>query len=146
MHETTGGKYKKQPVSDVYVQGYIKTRINVNGKNVSIYNTHPYFDDEAIVKEQVKELAEIIKNDNTPYKIVVADFNTRTLDTYKSLTDIGFKFAFDINDPNNNMQDGTRTIDNILFSSNIELITAYKALTPDSVTDHDLACAELKLL
>jgi hypothetical protein len=40
----------------------------------------------------------------------------------------------------------TRTIDNVLFSSNIELISSYKVPTPDYVTDHDLVCAELKLL
>jgi hypothetical protein len=144
MYGTTGGVYNEKP--DTYDQAYIKTTIKINNKDVSIYNTHFHYMDGDPVKNQMLELATIIKSDSTPYKIVVADFNTRTLGTFKPLTDIGFKLAFDINDPNNNMQDGKTTIDNVLFSSNIELITSYKVPTPDYVTDHDLACAELKLL
>ncbi len=153
MYNTTGDRYVTKPGLDqcnpdqnIYMQGYVKTTIRINNKDVSFYNTHFYYCDEEVVKKQILELAEIIKKDNTPYKIVVADFNHRRSDYYNPFTNIGFKLAFDINDPKNNMQDGSKTLDNILFSNNMQLIDAYKVHTPDSVTDHDLACAELKLL
>jgi endonuclease/exonuclease/phosphatase family metal-dependent hydrolase len=153
MYNTTGGKYvtkpgldKCNPVENIYRQGYIKTTIRINNKDVSFYNTHFYYCEETVVKNQILELIDIIKKDNTPYKIVVGDFNHRRSDYYDLFTNIGLKLAFDIYDPNNNMQDGTRTVDNILYSSNIQLIDAYKVHTPDYATDHDLACAELKLL
>ncbi len=132
--------------NDYSKQGYIKTRININGKNVSVYNTHFFAYKETIVTNQMKELVQIIKNDSTPYKLVVADFNSRSQSDYDLFAAIGLKPALDINNPNNNMQDGTKTLDNILFSSNIQLINSYKLHMPDYATDHDLACAELKLL
>lgn len=55
--------------------------------------------------------------------------------------------AFDFDNPEFNMSNGQGTIDNILYTSEtIQLREAYKSYAPDWIADHDLCCAEFKLL
>lgn len=138
MYNTTNVHYEKHNAPDgLDQQGYIKTTIKINGKDVSVYNTHLYYNSDTVVRNQMQELANAIKNDPTTYKIVVGDFNAYPNNgDYKALTNLGFTLSIPAS---------ANTIDNVLVSSNIEVLSYKIVSTPEEVTDHNLVYAELKL-
>lgn len=134
ISDVVHGKYVKQ---EGYEQrGYIKVSLLINGKKINVYNTHLTHNNMTLLRNEMKELANIIKLDSNPYKIIVGDFNTRTLSDYKPFTDIGYNLAYPLS---------TDTIDNILYPSNMRVIKTEKIISGD-LSDHDLIIGELEVL
>lgn len=58
-------------------RGWQRVRIQVNGKDVSVYNTHLTWEDQALRASQMRVLYNEIEADTSPYKIITGDFNAQ---------------------------------------------------------------------
>lgn len=58
-------------------RGWQRIRIQVNGKAVSIYNTHLTWEDQALRASQMRVLYNEMEADSSPYKIITGDFNAQ---------------------------------------------------------------------
>lgn len=134
----TGGNYDMSVDTTKEQRCYTKSDININGKTVRIYNTHLTHDNVELVKDEIKQLANIIQNDNTQYKIVSGDFNTFDLSAFKPLVDIGYTPCFDV----------SSNIDNVVIPYNIKMLKRQivEVGVGEFVSDHNLYFVELELI
>lgn len=116
-------------------RGYANSKFQVNGKTISVYNTHFYWNGESTVIQECKELAQAIGRDNTEYIIVMADFNTRTNSTLQPLWDLGFRRIYD----------NVQSLDNILIKENIECLNYEVVNVPNTIGDHKFIYGEMRL-
>lgn len=127
------------PVVENYEpRGWLAVSFNINGKIIKVYNTHFTHDSSTLLKDQAVKLAATISQDTTTdYKIITGDFNSRTLSEYQPLLDLGYQASFDI----------SKSIDNVLYPSNMRLITTETIDTiTDGLSDHNLIIAELEVI
>lgn len=129
------GTTSKKIYSGGYEQRiYQKTVVKINGKKVSIYNTHLSFNNESIRKKQFTEILKAMDADKNPYKILFGDFNAAysefaVMKGYKTINTSSQKYY----DPSGALikKNG---IDNILISDNISVAGSYMVKT--SLSDH----------
>lgn len=147
----------KEENPDIHIKGVI----NINGKKVSVYSIHFDAYNPGLMAYQLKKCADTVAKDPNKYKIVAGDFNcgwwynyvdkdgkdVPKYNAWQPLLDLGFEMAFSFDNPEHHMSNGQSTIDNILYTKDtIRLLDCYKACAPDWIADHDLCCAEFKLL
>lgn len=135
MSNTVNGKYSE--VANYENRGYMRTTVNINNNQVNIYNTHLTHDNMSMLRSEMSQLAQVIRNDSSKYKIICGDFNTYTESDYQPLTSLGFKFAIPLS---------TRTIDNVLVQDNVRLIQVNKIPVPENLSDHAMVVTEMELI
>ena len=140
-------------VNDDTNRSYVKATIQIDDKEIAIYNTHiVWLEDPKLYAEykeaQINELIAAVNNDPTPYKIITGDFNT---DQSKEELDqllLNFNGAngwnnvwFETGELDSSMKIGC--IDHIFTTTNIEF-TDINTLEGNP-SDHDILYANLKL-
>ena len=129
------GKTSKKISSGSYEQRiYQKAVVKINGKNVSVYNTHLSYNNSTIRKKQFQEILSVMDADKNPYKILCGDFNA-------SYSEFAVMKGYTVvNTSSTKYYDATGSvikkngIDNILVSSNISVAGSYMVKT--DLSDH----------
>lgn len=132
---------------------YVRATIEIDGKEVALYNTHIVWltdpEQYAEYKEaEINQLIEAVNNDPTPYKIITGDFNS---DQSKEELDqllLNFNGAngwnnvwFETGELDSSMAIGC--IDHIFTTTNIEFLNINTL--EGAPSDHDILYADLKL-
>lgn len=118
--------------------------INVNGKQIKIYNTHLSYEDADQRQKQWEFIQQTLSGEQMPY-ILMGDFNISSIDEFSILTGVtsvnNAATPYDTFVGGN--EGGIRTIDNIFVSDNLTLLTG--GLADTSVSDHRPLTAEIQL-
>ena len=115
-----------------------KAIIEVDGRLVSVYNTHLDFQYEVVKQRQLKKILKIIKKDKNPV-ILMGDFNLKTnkeifLDFIKELKSINIKHI-NIHEKTFKASKYHRAIDHIFVSNDFKVL--HKELITDiPISDH----------
>ncbi len=112
-----------------------KVEYVVNGKRISVYNTHFSYESADIRKKQFAEVLKIMNADKSEYKILTGDFNAEESEFYS------FKKSYRVVNTGatkfynySNKRIGMSQIDNIIVSKNITVLNA-RAI-PNEYSDH----------
>lgn len=131
-----------------YEEKYQVTAQYINGKEVSVYNTHiqQWLDDSStpILQAQAKQLSEAVLADPNPYKVICGDFNIDTHNNFGQyfplLQNAGYQRALTLDNPQGVLQ----TVENIFFSPNMSMVDV-SVFTDSTLSDHSGICVELQL-
>ena len=105
-----------------YDEGLLKTKYDINGKTLVIYNVHIYYISGSRQDAQWDEMLSIMNNDSTPYRIIGGDLNVN-LATYPKVQDFknaGYNVVNDgqyITYPSSNS-----AVDGFITTSNIDAL------------------------
>lgn len=130
----SGNTYKKIYSGGYEQRIYQKAVVKINGKKVSIYNTHLSFNNATIRKSQFTEILKVMDADKNPYKILFGDFNAgySEFDVMKGYKVINTSSQV-YYDPSG-AKINKNGIDNILVSDNISVAGSYMVNAP--LSDH----------
>lgn len=112
-----------------------KVEYEINGKRVSVYNTHFSYESATIRKKQFAEVLKVMDADTNEYKILTGDFNAQESEfssfkkNYRVINTSATKF-YDYSRKRISMSQ----IDNIVVSKNITVLNA-RAI-PTEYSDH----------
>jgi len=112
-----------------------RVEYEINGKRVSVYNTHFSYDSASLRKKQFSEVLKIMNADTNPYKILTGDFNAQESEfsvfskNYHVINTSATKFY-----NYSNKRIAMSQIDNIVVSKNITVLNA-RAI-PTEYSDH----------
>ena len=112
-----------------------KVEYMIDGKRVSVYNTHFSFESAALRKKQFSEVLSIMNADQNEYKILTGDFNAKESEfsgftrNYRVVNTSATRFY-----NYSNKAIGMSQIDNIIVSKNITVLNA-RAI-PTEYSDH----------
>lgn len=148
----TTGLYETQHGEN---RGWMKAYIPFHGKNICVVNTHLEVAYADTRYAQMQELFDMVQNEE--YLIAIGDFNHYSNDTssanwinmYKPLIDAGYHLANCKNDDDfnwtfantsvNNVLQAPNAPDNIITSSNIDIVTTHYDMTKyDYVTTQNI--------
>ena len=104
-----------------------KAVITVDGKKVSLYNTHFSYNSASIRKKQFAAVLKLMNADTNPYKILFGDFNAKASEFSQMK---GYTVVNTASTQYLNYSGGTinkNEIDNILVSSNITVLNSIMA-------------------
>ena len=121
-----------------------KTIININGVDISYYNTHLDYHYECAAKH-MDNLANIIKEDKNPI-IITADYNRVQIDNYeKYLKPLGFEIA--AHDTNYKGKGQNSYMDSVfvLSRNHIDIVSSKTVLAYKKYSDHNLVIATLDI-
>ncbi len=121
-----------------------KVVVNINGVNISIYNTHFSYQSKCH-NVHYEYTANVIKNDPNP-TIIMADFNTTPISYYnKYFKPIGFEIAAYDNNWHN--AGGTSYCDSVYVNSkgHIDIVKSESILAYGVVSDHNFVVATLNI-
>ena len=158
--EVTSGSYTK--VADEEGRAWMRMLVNIDGKEVAIYNTHLSVDDsQGAGAANMAELLEVLAAETCKYVLVTGDFNAtrEEMDPLKEdynlvngndglwySTFIGDKWSGGLGYVDGAPSaDVTSGIDNIVVSRNIEY-TNVRVVYNDGLSDHYMLYADFKLL
>lgn len=123
-------------------EGVIKSKYNILGFDVSVYNTHMSVDNSKTT-QQVNELLSMINADNTKYKIIIGDLNI-TYETQKDMLQPIINKGFtNVNTKYGTFVENDAIIDYILVTNNF-IVKDYGVIDPKESSDHKLLHATLK--
>ena len=111
-----------------------KATVTINGKTVSIYNTHLTYNSEAVRKQQFAKILSIMNKDQNEYKILTGDFNAG-FDEFSVFSDYTV-----VNNNETKYYDYSKNeidysaLDNIIVSKNIKVVNSRIIIT--SFSDH----------
>lgn len=118
--------------------------INVDGKQIKIYNTHLSFEDTDQRRQQWDFLNETLAGEQLPF-ILMGDFNVAGMEEFSYLTGVecvnsaSTHFETIVGDGD----DGFRCIDNIFISDGLTLLSG--KMVDTSASDHRPLVAEIQL-
>lgn len=115
-----------------------KVVIEVEGRQISVYNTHLDFQYEIVKKRQLKKILNIIKKDKNPV-ILMGDFNLKTnkkifLDFREKLKSINIKHV-NIHEKTFKASKYHRAIDHIFVSGEFKILKK-ELITDMPISDH----------
>ena len=120
-----------------------KVLINLNGVNISYYNTHFSYQDDC-PKVHMEKVIEIIKKDHNPI-IISGDFNKVSNEIYKNyLEPLGFIVA--ANDTKYHNKKGSNSYMDSIFilpNNHIEVVDSKTIATYRKYSDHNLVIATM---
>lgn len=120
-----------------------KVVVSVGKRKVSVYNTHFSWDSASLRAKQFAEVKKIMKHDSNKYKILFGDFNAKAAE----FSQLGSTFQI-VNTKDTYFYDydgstiGKNEIDNIIVSSNIQVLNA--RMINNEYSDHKAIFAYLK--
>jgi len=132
-------KFQDRETYSLYSGGYErrvlqKVIVNIDGKKVSIYNTHLTHNSAAVRARQFAQIVEIMDSDENKYKILTGDFNADISEfslfrDYTVVNTVETKYY----DYSKNIID-VNEIDNVVVTNNIDVINSRIVIT--KVSDH----------
>ena len=120
-----------------------RVEITVDGKRVSLYNTHLSFNSAALRKKQFAAVLRAMNADDNAYKILFGDFNAKASEfsQFKGYTVINTTDAKFFNYAGNPI--AKNEIDNIVVSENITVLNS--RMIENEYSDHKPLIAYLLL-
>ncbi len=111
-----------------------KVVVEINGKTISVYNTHLTYQSSAVRKKQFQQILQTMEQDKNAYKILLGDFNcaAEEFSVFKGYTVV--------NGPDTKYYDyngnliGKLDIDNIVVSKSITVLNS--RMIPTTYSDH----------
>ncbi|MBS5114971.1 MAG: hypothetical protein KHY88_04630 [Erysipelotrichaceae bacterium] len=146
--EKSGGTLYSETLEEKRV--WQRNVIQINNKNITIYNTHLTHENIDIRKIQMIELLNLLNNDSIEYKIITGDFN---IDQDKNEI---LMMTEDYNIVNGHSQKWFNTyllynekmknyaIDNIIYSKNIKMNDV--KVVDNELSDHALMYADFEII
>lgn len=103
----------------------VKAQITINGKKVSIYNTHFTYQSAAVRVKQFAQVLSVMNADTTKYKILTGDFNAVESEfaTYKKNYNVIINTSTKYYDYTGNTFDNFY-MDNIIVTKNIKVVNS----------------------
>ncbi|MCI8851088.1 MAG: family 20 glycosylhydrolase [Erysipelotrichaceae bacterium] len=131
-------------------RAYIKSEVTVDGKTVSVYNTHLTHESQEARAKQLLEVKSIMDSDSNDYKILFGDFNTDQshdeinpfLTDYNAANGKDGKWFDTYNGVDATMK--TNAIDNIITTRNIQVDNI--TMVETTLSDHNLFYLDATLL
>lgn len=131
-------------------RAYIKAEITVDGKTVSVYNTHLTYESQEARATQMQEIKSIMDADTNEYKILFGDFNTDQshdeinvfLSDYNIANGKDGKWFDTFNGVDATMK--TNAVDNIITTRNIQVDNI--TMIETTLSDHNLFYLDATLL
>ncbi len=111
-----------------------KAVMTIDGKTVSVYNTHFSYNSKAIRDKQFAEVVRIMNEDKNPYKILTGDFNAKFAEfsVFKGYTVVNTDDTKYYDYSKNEID--YSALDNIIVSKNIKVVNSRIVVNPFS--DH----------
>jgi uncharacterized protein YgiM (DUF1202 family)/endonuclease/exonuclease/phosphatase family metal-dependent hydrolase len=111
-----------------------KAEVVIDGKTVSIYNTHFSYNSESIRKRQFEQVLEIMDADPNKYKILTGDFNAGfdEFSVFRNYTVVNTEDTTYYDYAKNEID--YSALDNIIVSKNIQVVNSRIIIT--SFSDH----------
>ncbi len=121
----------------------LKTVVTVNGKKVSVYNTHFTYQTAEVRAKQFAEVLSIMKKDTNKYKMLFGDFNAKEdeFSVFSGYTVINTSDTNFVDYFGNSFRN--IVIDNIIVTRNIKVVNTRAIQT--SLSDHNPVFAYLVL-
>lgn len=118
------------------------TVITVDGRSVSLYNTHLSFESASLRSRQFAEILDALDSDPNPYRILFGDFNAAASEfaQLRGYTAVNTRDLIFYDDAGERI--GKNEIDNILVSPNITVLGA--RLIQNDCSDHRMLVAYLR--
>ena len=136
--------FSSQPAaSDNEPRSYIKTSHIINGKSVSVYNTHFSLDTKRI-QEMATELCNAVLSDSAQAVFVMGDFNTTNWSLFQRLTSAGFS-QLNNNTIDTNPSDSSSWYIDEVFFRGATLVGKPMSMVNTVVADHASLYADFKL-
>ena len=127
---------------------YTRVVVNKEGIDIAFYNTHLSFESRMDRAKQMQQIIDAMSADNIKYQILVGDFNTdqstKEWDVWREKFNLAngaehiFYDTFIGEDPDMNVN----SVDNIIVSKNIKIISIYRISS--TLSDHVPLIAELE--
>lgn len=124
----------------------IRATVLFGGRQISVYNVHLSWNDEAYRTWQIEQLWAIWEDDPCPRKIILGDFNVSSFDQYGPFLEEGM-----VSTPWNpqNTYHGfdwtTQCIDNIIYTADTLQLDACEMVEVGTLSDHNLLAADFQL-
>ena len=149
IKEKSGGLYKV--LGSEEPRGWVRSVIEIDGKEVAFYDTHLSTEDEACISN-MKEIIKLMDEDPLEYVILTADFNCNREWMYPFLENYnmangkdGNWYATSGDDYTDIASSESYGLDNIITSRNIEVVD-FKVVDSMDLSDHNFIYIDLKLL
>ena len=139
--------------ADVEKRIIMRSLITINGVQIAFYNTHLSYEEismsngKSLRENQFDYILELLQSDPCPYKVLTGDFNVLSFDEYNILIDNGYSIVNNVANQFNTYRENDcefRAIDNIIYSSNLQLIAS--GMKEDDCSDHNMLYAKFKTL
>lgn len=139
----TGGGLIETTFPEIEQRSYNRTVYNIHGKTIAVYNTHLDHTGTETRAQQIQFLYDVIKKDNTEYKIILGDFNTRFASHWQVFLNDGYIHHNDNEFPT--FKESGEGIDGVITSPGLNVVNKNYIVTDDKVSDHNIFWCELQL-
>ena len=151
MFNITGSEKFNMPDSTSEPRCVSRSIFNFNGKKVSFYLTHLNASTSDVDRTSQKAfILNLMDNDPNPYKILVGDFNFKSKTNFDDFIGHGYKIAngkdgkwFETYKGSDAGTWGNGALDNIIVSSNIDIVNVEMETNSLQKSDHNLLFADL---
>ena len=146
LRDKSGGALISEGISEAraYARAVYTT---ADGKEIAFYNTHLTHENKDARQQQLAQVLQIMDEDPAEYKVLTGDFNTDTdvSENYPMLKNYDIANGYDGTwYPTCDEELGSRAIDNIIVSRNIEIVSV--GMDQNLLSDHHMLYADLNLL
>ena len=146
LRDKSGGALISEGISEAraYARAVYTT---AGGKEIAFYNTHLTHENKDARQQQLAQVLQIMDEDPAEYKVLTGDFNTDTdvSENYPMLKNYDIANGYDGTwYPTCDEELGSRAIDNIIVSRNIEIVSV--GMDQNLLSDHHMLYADLNLL
>lgn len=144
--------YEKQ-TSKVENRIVMRSLVKINGVQVAFYNTHLSYEEETMKYGETLRSAQLdyilllLQSDPCPYKVVTGDFNVLSFDEYYRFQQMGYSIVNNADnkfDTYRGKDSNFNAIDNIIYSSNLQLLSS--GMLEDNCSDHNMLYARFKTI
>ncbi|MGL5379537.1 family 20 glycosylhydrolase [Clostridium sp.] len=143
--EISSSEVTQLPSPSVEQRVYQRYVVNVDGKEIAVYNTHLSYEKESLRKDQMEILKAVMDADKAEYKILTGDFNVDDVkeynlfaDNYNIINGYNGKWHETYNDDDCI----TPCLDNIIVSKNIGINNI--EMVKNNLSDHNMLYAEIE--
>ncbi len=159
MKEVSGGLYKK--VGNEEQRSWMRMVVEIDGKDVAIYNTHLSVSGAAELNSNIAEILEVLENEPCDYIVMTGDYNAtrEKMDAFKEDYNLangndglwystfgGDKYSDGMGYVEGSPSaDITSGIDNIVYSRNLQ-ISNVRVVYNEGLSDHYMIYADFEIL
>lgn len=124
--------------------GMMKVNVKKDGKTISVYNVHFSYQSDSERQRQIQLAADVFTADPNPYKVLMGDFNIKSLDELAPFADYNM-----LNNEENPLDTyhgddwDTKCLDNIIYTDSL-VLTDWEMVESD-LSDHNALVAEFEM-
>lgn len=126
--------------SSLEQRSYTKAKVEINGKTITLFNTHLSYEKAEETINQMSQLFNAVVDDGNKYQVITGDFNTDILSHFDVFTSAGYKVC---NTNLGSYKGSSKAIDNIIISPSLSLESINMISVDDDVSDHNIIYADI---